>query len=183
MEQAYIVILRQSSTFTRSNIESLKGWEAMLESLELIALMKGIKGLILRHENTEYLYMGIRSSLRGFLNLHQGGTTVTEYQYKWTANKELSDDFGHKVGESDRATDQAWDTSGIKTSDKDYDKKRADAREVRREKHLTATFLLRADIRQYRGTITHLRNDYVKDQQKYPPTVQKVQSLLMAWEG
>ena len=46
MGQAYNVILGKITTFTRSNLKSLKGWEAMLESLDLIALMKGIKGLI-----------------------------------------------------------------------------------------------------------------------------------------
>ena len=39
-------------------------------------------------------------------------------------------------------------------SDTDYDEKRADAIEVTREKFLTATFLLRADRRQYGRTIT-----------------------------
>ena len=73
MGQAYNVILRQSMNLTRSKLESLKRWGAMLESSDLIALMKSIKGLIFRHDGTEYFYMGMRSSLRGFLNLHQGG--------------------------------------------------------------------------------------------------------------
>ena len=79
MGQAYNVILRKSTTFIRAKLESLKGWDSMSESSDLIALMKGIKGLILWHDDTEYFYMGMRSSLRGFLNLHQGGVTVTEY--------------------------------------------------------------------------------------------------------
>ena len=42
MGQAYNVILGQSTTFTRSKLESLKGWEAMSESSDLISLVKGI---------------------------------------------------------------------------------------------------------------------------------------------
>ena len=77
MGQAYNVILVHSTTFARSKLEILKGWEAMSESLVLIDLMKGIKGLILWHDNTKCFYMGMRSYLRRFLNLHQVGMTVT----------------------------------------------------------------------------------------------------------
>ena len=93
MGKLYNVILRQSMTFNRSKIESLKGWEAMSESLYLIALMKGIKGLIFRNDDTKYLYMGMRSDLHGFLNLHQGGMTVTEYHTRWTTNNYLTEEF------------------------------------------------------------------------------------------
>ena len=68
-------------------------------------------------------------------------------------------------------------------SDTDYDKKCADASKVEREKFLAATFLLGADRRQYGGMTTQLRNDYTKGQQIYPETVQKVQAVLMVWEG
>ena len=48
----------------------------MSDSLDLIVLMKGIKGLVFQHNDTNYLYTGMRSYLRGFLNLHQEGMTV-----------------------------------------------------------------------------------------------------------
>ena len=168
MGQTYNVIIGQSTNSTRSKLDSLKGWEAMLESLDLIALMKGIKVLIFRHNDTKYFYMGMHSALCGFLNLHQGGMTVAEYHKRWTANKDLAEDFGYKVGESDRATNWECEASDIKTSDKDYNENRVDASEVAREKFLAATFLLRADIHQYGGRITHPRNDYAKVQQTYP---------------
>ena len=53
MGQVYNVILGQSMTFTRSKLKSLKGWDAMLESSDLIALMRGIKGIIFQHKDTE----------------------------------------------------------------------------------------------------------------------------------
>ena len=53
MGQEYNVILGQSPTFARSKIESLKGWEAMLDISDLIVLMKDIKGLILRNDSTK----------------------------------------------------------------------------------------------------------------------------------
>ena len=68
--------------------------------------MKGITGLIFRHNRTKYFCMGIRSDLHELLNLHQGGMNVTEYHKRWTANKEMAEEFGYKVGESDRATDR-----------------------------------------------------------------------------
>ena len=102
----------------------------MSESLDLIAPMKGIKGLVFRHNDTKYFYMGIRSSLRGFLYLHQGGMTVTDYHERWTANKDLEEEFWYKVGERDRATHRECKVSRIKTSDTDYDENYADASEV-----------------------------------------------------
>ena len=42
-------------------------------------MVKGIKGLIFRHDDTKYFYMGMRLDLYGFLNLHQRGATMTEY--------------------------------------------------------------------------------------------------------
>ena len=78
----------------------------MPDSSEPISLMKGIKGLIFRHDDTDYFYMGMRSALCGFLNLHKGGIAMAEYHKCWTANKELADKFGHKIGESGRVTDR-----------------------------------------------------------------------------
>ena len=78
VRQAYTVILGQRTTFTRSNIEILRGWEDMSENLYMIALMKEIKGLILNHDNMEYFYTGMQPSLRGFLDLQQGRMTVTD---------------------------------------------------------------------------------------------------------
>ena len=53
MGQEYNMIPQQSTTFTRSKLESLKGWEAMLDISDLIVLMKDIKGLILRNYSTK----------------------------------------------------------------------------------------------------------------------------------
>ena len=130
MGQAYNVILGQSMTFTRSNIESLKGWEAMLESSEMISLMKGIKGIIFQNNDTDYFYTGMCSDLRGFLNLHQGGVTVTEYHERWTANKDMEEEFGYNIGESGQATNRKCEADGINTSDDDYEKNRAGASDV-----------------------------------------------------
>ena len=77
----------------------------------------------------------------------------------------MADEFGYKVGESDRATDQECKARGIKKSDTNNDKKRADASEVERKKFLAATFLLGEDRHQYGGMITQLRSDCTKVQQ------------------
>ena len=50
--QAYNVIIRQSMNFARLKLENFKGWEAMSENSDLIALIKGIKGLIFKHNDT-----------------------------------------------------------------------------------------------------------------------------------
>ena len=115
----------------------------MLESSDQIALMKGIKGLIFCHDDTEYFYTGMHLDLRGFLNLNQVGMTMTEYHWRWTANKELAEEFGYIIGESKRATNQECEANGINTSENDYDKKYSEASNVAREKFLGATFLLR----------------------------------------
>ena len=60
-------------------LESLNGWEAMLENYYLITLVKGIKGLIFKLDNTEYFYTGIWSALWRFLNLPQVGMAITGY--------------------------------------------------------------------------------------------------------
>ena len=60
MGQAYNVILVHITTFTSSNIKSLKVWEGVSENSDMIVLIKGIKGLIFKHDNTEYFYTGMR---------------------------------------------------------------------------------------------------------------------------
>ena len=35
----------------------------------------------------------------------RGGVSITDYHEQWNANKDLAEEFGYKVGESDRATD------------------------------------------------------------------------------
>ena len=85
MVQAYNIILGQCTTFTRLKLDSFNGWEATLENADQIILVKGIKGLIFKHDVAEYFCTGMRSALRGFLDLHQGGMSVTEYHKWWTA--------------------------------------------------------------------------------------------------
>ena len=58
---------------------------------------------------------------------------MTEYHEQCTANNNLEEEFGYKVGESDRATDEECKASGIKISDTEYDEKRADASDVAKE--------------------------------------------------
>ena len=94
--------------------------------------MKGIKVLIFRHDDTKYFYMGMHSDLHIFLDLHQGGMSVTEYHEQWTANKDLAEEYGYKVGESDGTTNQEYEVIGIRMPDTKYDKKRADASEFAR---------------------------------------------------
>ena len=126
--------------------------------------MKGIKGLIFRNNDTKYFCMGMRSDLHGFLNLHQGGMTVTDY-HKWrTAKKELAEEFRYKVGDINGATNRECEASGIKMSDTEYNENCADASEVAREKFLADTFLLGEEICQYRGMIIQLRNDCTEGQ-------------------
>ena len=53
--------------------------------------MKGINGLIFKHDDTEYFYTVMQSALCRFLNIHQGGVTVTESHKHWTAGKDLKE--------------------------------------------------------------------------------------------
>ena len=48
-----------------------------MENLDLIDLIKGIKGLFLRHDDTGYFYIRMRSALQGFLNMQEVGMTIT----------------------------------------------------------------------------------------------------------
>ena len=123
MGKEYKVILRQRTTFTGSKLKRLKGWEAMSENSDLIALMKGIKGLIFKQNDMEYLFTGMQLALCGFLNLYQRGVTITEYHKRWTAGKELAEEFGYKIRESRRATDQECGAKGNKASDNNYNEK------------------------------------------------------------
>ena len=77
MVHAYNVIMGQCTIFARSKLESLGGWETTSENSGLIVLMKGIKGLIFKHDYTEDFFTGMQLTLRVFLILHQGGILAT----------------------------------------------------------------------------------------------------------
>ena len=157
MVHAYNVIMGQCTIFARSKLESLGGWETTSENSGLIVLMKGIKGLIFKHDYTEYFFTGMRLTLRVFLNLHQGGILATEYHERWTAVKYLEEELGYMVRKSDPATDQECDSNGISSSVPDYIANRSGVKSVAREKFLADTVLLGADRRQYRWMMTHLK--------------------------
>ena len=53
MGKVYNIILRKCTTFIRSKLESLSGWEEISENSELIDPTNGIKGLIFKHDNAE----------------------------------------------------------------------------------------------------------------------------------
>ena len=91
-----------------------------MEKSDLIELMKHIKGLIFKHDDADYFYTGMWSASRGFLNLRQGGMSVTEYHTRWSSGKELTEDFGYKVGESEHATGCACEVEGILSTNSNY---------------------------------------------------------------
>ena len=62
--------------------------------------------MIFKHDNADYFHTGMPSAFREFLNLHQGGILVTEYHERWTAGKELAEEFRYKVGKIYCTTDQ-----------------------------------------------------------------------------
>lgn len=50
-ENLYNIIPGQRMSFTRSKLEILKGWEEILESLDVISLLEGTKGLLFKHDD------------------------------------------------------------------------------------------------------------------------------------
>ena len=94
MGQVYNIIIIHRTTFTKLKLESPKGWEAMSENWYFISLMKGIKRIIFKHNNTDYLYTGMWLKLSELPNLYQVGMTVIEYHKRCTVRKYLEEDFG-----------------------------------------------------------------------------------------
>ena len=90
MVHEYKVLLGKCMNFTRLKLEILKGLEETSNKSDLFSLMKGINGLIFKHENAEYFYTGMQLELRVFLDLNQGGITVMEYHVRWTTGKYLA---------------------------------------------------------------------------------------------
>ena len=154
MVQAYNAIVVQCTTFTRLKIGSLSSWAVTSEKYDLIVRMKGIKGLIFKHDDAKYFYTGMRSALRGFLNLCQGGMLGTEYHKWWTSIKNIAEEFRYKIGNIDRATNRECEAGGIFSTNSNYIAKQEEVKSAAREIFLAATFLLGAYRCQYRGMMT-----------------------------
>ena len=97
----------------RVETQEPSGWATTLKNYDIIVLMKGIKGLIFKHADADYLYTRMRSALRAFLNLQQGGIFVADYPEQWTTRKYITDEFGYKVVGSKPATKRECKVGGI----------------------------------------------------------------------
>ena len=113
MGQAYTVILGQCIEYTLTKLEALENWEEISDNADLLKLLKALKGLIFKHEETEYYYTLMRHAIRNVLNQRQYKHTVTKYYRNWRAGKELAEEFGYMVGENETAMDRECSLAGI----------------------------------------------------------------------
>ena len=113
MGQVYNVMFVQCNEYTRTELEAFENWEEISDNADLLRVLKALKGLIFKHDETEYYYTSMRHAIRNFLNQRQYKHTVTKYYRNWRAGKELAEEFGYMVGESKTAMDRECSLAGI----------------------------------------------------------------------
>ena len=86
MERAFTVILGQATPYLRAKLEALITWDAMRKAHDLMGLLKELKTLSHRFDestsnhNVKYLLL-----LQRFYAFHQNELTLDEYWKQWNA--------------------------------------------------------------------------------------------------
>jgi hypothetical protein len=181
MERAFTVILGQSTPYLRAKLEALVTWDAMRKGHDLMGLLKELKTLSHRFdESTSNHNVEYHLLLQRFYAFRQNELTLDEYWKQWNAWIAVLENYngGEKFGGSTGATTREMAFLGLADSATNV----VIAEKSAREKFLAIAFLLGSDRKRFGHLITDLKNDYAKSMNNYPSNVIAAKSLMLAYD-
>ena len=156
----FVIVKGQCTLNMKNKVESLKGYDSIEASDDVIKLLNGLKELTFKTHEVQYGYWTICQTVRKVLTMRQqDNEPLAEYYKRFTSCVDVAESqWGILV-----PTAAATNETDEKTS---------------RDKFITCIFLAGVDTKKYGKLKTELNNAYVAGQNNYPKMVESAVTML-----
>jgi hypothetical protein len=156
----FVIIKGQCTLNMKNKVESLKGYDLIEASDDVIKLLNGLKELTFKTHDVQYGYWTICQTVRKVLTMRQqDNEPLAEYYKRFTSCVDVAESQWGTLVPTAAATNE--------TNEK-----------VSRDKFITCVFLAGVDGKKYGRLKTELNNAYVAGQNNYPKTVENAVTML-----
>jgi hypothetical protein len=178
-KKLYSLILRQCTEYMKSKLESLLDYDVFNDTVDVVALIKAIKGLTYQFESQRYHSQALHKAIRRFYRFYQtkdmsNAMFLENFQTLVT----VVEDYGGTIGTDPKGAKAELIKEGINV-DNASDASKRKAMETTMNRYLAMAMLTAADVAQYSRLLEYLDNDYTKGNDNYPRTVTESYNLII----
>jgi hypothetical protein len=154
------------------------------DSVDLIKLLKAIKGLTYHFEGQRYQAMTLHGALTRFYTLRQDrNTTNAQYLEKFQTNVAVVEQFGGNIGRNTGAVRAELESAGFTDQTTAGVDDKLAATQRAKYKYLAVAFLCSADKARYTMLLKDLDSAYLYGTNNYPVNVTLAYNLLVHFKN
>jgi hypothetical protein len=162
METVYSLIIGQCTEYRLAKLKGLPEYNTFNDGVDLIKLLKAIKGLTYHFEGQRYQAMALHGALTRFYTLRQDrNTTNAQFLEKFQTNVAVVEQFGGNIGRNTGAVRAELESAGFTDQTTAGVEDKLAATQRAKEKYLAVAFLCSADKARYTMLLEDLDNAYL----------------------
>jgi hypothetical protein len=178
-EKLYSLILGQFTEYMKSKLESLLDYDVFNEAVDVVALIKTIKGLTYQFESQRYHSQALHKAICRFYRFYQTkDMSNAMFLENFQTLVSVVEDYGGTIGTGLKEAKAELIKEGIDV-DNASDASKGKAMETAKNRYLAMAMLTAADVARYSHLLEDLDNDYTKGNDNYPCTVTEAYNLII----
>jgi hypothetical protein len=184
METVYSLIFGQCTEYMVAKLKGLPDYNSFNDSVDLIKMLKAIKGLTYHFEGQRYQALTLDGALTRFYLLHQDqNTTNAQYLEKFQTNVAIVDQFGGNIDRNTGAVRAELELAGFTDQTTAGNEDKLAATQRAKDKYLAVAFLCSSDKARYTTLLEDLGNAYLYGTNSYPVNVTSAYNLLVHYKN
>jgi hypothetical protein len=178
-EKLYSLILGQCTEHMVAKLESLDDFKEIERGLDVIKLMKAIKGVSYQFEGQKYQDEALHKAMKRFYIFNQNKEMInTKFLKAFQTLISVITECGGEIGHNPRGILTALKEKGgglASATPKELD----EAKIMAKKRYLAVTMLSACDNSRYNRLSEELENDYTKGSNHYPKTAMEAYNLIV----
>jgi hypothetical protein len=184
MEKVYSLIFGQCTEYMVAKLKGLPDYGNLNDSVELIKLLKAIKGLTYHFEGQIYQALALHGALTRFCILRQDrSTTNAQYLEKFQMKVAVVEQFRGNIGRNTRVVRAELELAGFTDQTTAGKKEKLAATQRAKDKYLSVAFLCSADKARYMKLLEDLDNAYLYGTYSYSVNVTSAYNLMVHYKN
>jgi hypothetical protein len=184
METIYSLIFGQCTEYMMAKLKGLPDYGNFNDSVDLIKLLKAIKGLTYHFEGQRYQALALHGALTRFYMIRQDrSTTNAQYLEKFQTNVAVVEQFGGNIDRNAGAVRAELEMAGFIDQTTAGNEEKLAYTQRAKDKYLAVAFLYSADKEQYTKLLEDLENAYLYGTNNYPVNITSAYNLLVHYKN
>ena len=174
LQKAYYLIHGQCTKLLKSKLKTSANWETLSSQYNMLGLIEGIKTIIYKFKDQQYLLLSLHHANRNFYAFRQGILTNPDYLERFMNLVDMAKSYDAKLYDQAMLKIAQDSTLYSTTAEADIqDDKLKMIETTAQEIYLSCAFVINSDLKRYGSLIEELENDYTKGNDNYPRNMVK----------